>query len=184
MNKHIVVTSDGMVNVEGEIYLVDLPVKAGVHALRWSPTEDPRGFIEQRGDSHGFSDYGLIAPYVEAWEKAKSAAKTEVEAKEAEVKAKEAEVKAEFEKRKAEAEKQAKEAEEKFIALQQDRAAIGKALGILADSDHEVIKAMEAKLAAEGALPDALVRQRQEARAVAKSEKQRLKAQEENASEE
>lgn len=171
MNRHIVITADGSVSIDGEVHQVDLRLKPGVHALRWTPGEKPAGFIEQRGDSHGHSDWSLIEPFVEAWEKARAAAKAEAEAKEAEVKA-------EFEKRKAEAGRQQKEAEEKFQAQQRNWAAYGAALSTLGESDHEVIKAMEAKLVAEGALPDDLVKRRQEARAVAKSEKQRLKAEE------
>lgn len=53
-------------------------------------------------------------------------------------------------------------------------AAFNAALVELAGSDHEVIKAMEAKLAAEGALSPDLVARRQAAREIARAEKKKL----------
>ena len=58
-------------------------------------------------------------------------------------------------------------------AQMQARAALEGALIALNDSDHEVIKAMEAKLTAEGALSSDLVSRRQAAREIARTEKQK-----------
>ena len=164
--QHIVISADGMVGVDGEFYAADITLPPGVRVLRWYPRDYPHGFIEQAGDSHGFSDFGKIEPYLHAWEVAKDRAKAKAEAEQAEFEARKAKIEAEVETSKA----NAAIAEAKMRATQADRAALVSAIRTLSASDHEVLKAYEAGVP----IDPALGKKRAEAREIVKSERKRL----------
>ena len=171
-----VVVPDQVVVINGEGYRCDFAAPSGLHALHWHPGRAPRGdremvpdwwtesdFVEGRPPSSDFDDFGILAPYISAWKVAKAAAdKTRAEHTE-KVEAHNAEI--------AKQVAAAKEREAALVKRQADLKPLSDALNALGDSDHEVIKAMEAKLAEDGLLPADLVTRRRALRALAKAEK-------------
>lgn len=116
----------------------------------------------------------LVQPFVNAWQKAEDAA--QAKAAEAAKKRQDDEI----ERKRADAERAELAAARKEEALArrdqyESEAPLREAHGILTESDHEIIKAMEARLAEDGALPAELVKRRRDARADVKSLRQALR---------
>jgi antitoxin component of RelBE/YafQ-DinJ toxin-antitoxin module len=160
-DKHIIVIADDKtVAVEGLSFKCLKDVPADLHALRWVPGQKPPGYIERKyGDSHGFSDFSIVAPYMPPWQAAKKDDDARKEAQK-------------IERKKAQDDLDARVAEQRRKA--EERKDLNSALNELGLTDHEVIKAMEAMLADQGKLPEDLLTKRREARAKAKAEKKRL----------
>lgn len=162
-----VIAADKTVIVDGVAFTVEMDWPAGLHAMHWNAGGfGLPGRVEEQGDSHGFSDPARIQPFVEAWAKAKAHRNVKIAELVAQQEA-EAQVAAQ-----AETEQQA--SIDKQNAEAAKRADYITALSTLGTSDHEVIKAMEAKLAEEGRLSPEFVEQRRQAREVAKAEKTKL----------
>lgn len=163
-------TSD-TVSVDGEQYSVPRTVQTddgrAVFTLSWNPSSmgKTRGFTVVSGDAYGFNDFARLEPHVAAWQDAKAVADAELEAK------RQADIAADQEKKEAEekaiAETQAKIAAEQQAAL--DRFA---PYNTLSSTDFKIIKAMEAKLIAEGAIDPELVAQRAAARQTIRDSKE------------
>lgn len=150
---------DKMVAVGGEPYwLPDFDWPAHVYTLSWTPERKAlRGSISQVGDAYAFDDFSAFAPYLAAWQQAKAKADAEKEAK------RQADEAAAKEKQEAE-EKATAEAQARIAAEQQAELDRFAPYAILSGTDFKIVKAMEAKLIAEGALDPELVAQREVAR--------------------
>lgn len=152
----------GVVGVDEEYYAVtgfDWPLH--VHELRWDPALPTfRGGISQAGDSYRFDDFSTFVPYLDAWQRAKDKADADKEAqRQADIET--ARVKQEAEERAA-AERQA-EVDARKAEFERQRPVL-EAQAHLASTDFKIVKLMEAKLIAEGALDPDLVAQREAAR--------------------
>mgnify|MGYP003405363877 FL=1 len=162
-DKTIQVTpSEKSVTIGGETYIIpDLDWPAHVHMLMWEPMRDRlRGYISQVGDAYRFDNFDQFKPYVAAWEDAKAKADAEKEAQRQADEAAAA-VKKEAEEKEA-AERQA--AHDAVLAEIERQRPVVEAQSALASTDFKIIKAMEAKLLADGALDPDLVAKREAAR--------------------
>ena len=153
---------DKMVAVGGEPYwLPDFDWPEHVHTLSWAPERNTlRGSISQVGDAYSFDDFSAFAPYLAAWQDAKVKADAEKEAQ------RQADIAAAKEKQEA-AEKDAAELQALVDAHKADlerQRPVLEAHAQLAGTDFKIVKVMEAKLIAEGALDPELVAQREAAR--------------------
>lgn len=158
-----VIPSEKSVTIAGETYvLTNFDWPGDVHHLAWDPSQvlRGRGFISRQGDSYRFASFDQFERYVAAWQDAKAEAEAErvKAAQEAEAAEKEREAAA----KKAEAEQRAMI--EQAMAQAEKQRPIVEAQAALASTDFKVIKAMEAKLAAEGAIDADLVAKREAAR--------------------
>lgn len=143
------------VAINGEAYVVesfDWPTDL-IH-LGWDPNQ-PRlkGHVSRQGDSYRFESFDQFERYIAAWQDAKAKADEEREAARL----------AEIEAAKAEQEK-IDAANAAAIAEMEQQRPFYEAQRTLASTDFKIIKAMEAKLIAEGALDPDLVAKREAAR--------------------
>jgi len=158
----MILMDEKSVTVGGETYVIfNLDWPEHVHMLMWEPkAEKLKGYISQVGDSYRFDDFTQFEPYVAAWQQAKDKADAEKEAQ------RQADIAAAKEKQEAEekaaAERQA--AIDQALAHAERQRPIHEAQAALATTDFKIIKAMEAKLIAEGALDPDLVAKREAAR--------------------
>lgn len=133
-----VLPDDSKVIVDGEMYVCDFETDPNIHAIQYEDNDDDpfresRGVIETKvGDNEIFKGRAKIVPFLEAFEVAKYEHKRR---KDAEEKQAEAKTKAEEKARKKRLEDQ--EAE------RIKRQPLVDAYRMLADTDHEVIKAYE-----------------------------------------
>jgi regulator of protease activity HflC (stomatin/prohibitin superfamily) len=160
---------DRTVDIDGVIHKCLPPsgMEGTYRTLRWTPGGDPPGFMVKADETGGgFEDFNIIAVFAAYWEvgqKARAALDEKAKAvRDKEVKAEQAEE----EKRKAEQADWQRRAEAQQPLL--------SAMGGLASSDHEVIKAMERVLAEAGQLPPDMVQKRQDWRATVKAERKKL----------
>jgi hypothetical protein len=144
----------------------DMPETAeGTRAISWNPKFEKPGECESQ-DSHRFSDFGLIEPFLPFWQKRHDERNKAVkEAEERNAKAQK-----DFEKQLKQAEKDQKKA----AAEAKKREKHDAALSSLYETDWKIIRAMEEKLAAEGAIDPDLVKERQKARDVVEKERKKL----------
>lgn len=139
----------------------------GTRAIQWDKSSGARlpGSVESQ-DSHRFSDFALVEHYLPAWQRADEEAKQIAAAKKRESEAEEAKIKA------------LKEAgQQEAAAMEADtanRAKHDEALNLLCFSDWKIIRAMEAKLAADGQIDPDLVKLRANARKVVELERKKL----------
>lgn len=153
--------------VDGERYDCIPADREMPRSLSWVP--EVKGWPGYRenddGTGRGFKEFAPLEPFVALWKAAKDAADTDKAVAKAHAEARERRAAAEAEARKA-----AHEAEvariEREIAVAQP---MNEALGALAASDHEIIKAMEAEALARGVIDPKLVADRQAWRAKVKA---------------
>lgn len=146
------------VSVDGEAYtLEDFAWPEGLISLAWDPSLTLAGQITKQGDAYRFNwnafEYNEIERYFEAWKIAKAKADA----------AREEQRLADIAKAKAEQEEQEKAEAAAREAMEAQRP-LFEAQSTLANTDFKIIKAMEAKLIAEGALDPDLVAKREAAR--------------------
>lgn len=158
----LIVPSEKSITVGGETYVLpDFDFPAHVNSLMWEPkAERLKGYISQVGDSYRFENFDQFERYVAAWQDAKAKADAELEAQ------RQADIAAAKEKQEA-AEKEAAELQALVDAHKADlerQRPVLEAHAQLAGTDFKIVKAMEAKLIAEGALDPELVAQREAAR--------------------
>lgn len=156
---------DQTVTVDGRrIRCLPEPDKSprAVRSMRWDPSvQNWPGYVEYADASgHGFKDFARVKPYADLWG-AQKALDDEAEA----IKA----AHAEAAQRRLQAEHDALAAKEEADLAAQ--APVNAAYTGLVLSDHEVIKAMEDKLVAEGALDPEMVAKRRAWRNVIKAER-------------
>lgn len=128
-----------------------------MRTMTWRPEDKPRGHFHGMPDgTHEFDDFARFEPFIAAWQPFYDAwIKADAEHK--------AHL-ANVAKENAALEEKAKADAEKFAPL-------SEALNGLGSTDHKVIQAMEADLAARGVLSPDFKKQRDEWRATAKAEK-------------
>lgn len=176
---------DRTVTIDGVPYQIENieALMPHVHSIQWDGSKNWGHVSRTNGDSHGFNDQAyatLLAPYVFAWQKARADAVEKLREQANAEKERIAKLQAEQEQRlKAEAEARA--------AHVRDREAYNHAVAYLDATDHEIVKAMEAKLCEGTRLAGGppldertfteLVEKRRKARETAKAEKIRLKLQ-------
>lgn len=160
---------DRTISVDGEAYhCPDMPeTAAGTRAIHWNPQRNARkpGTCECE-DSHKFADFQLVEHFLLAWKVAKAQHAAQEAEREGKAKA------VEERERRQEAEARAERAEQE--AHHAKRRAYNEALHTLHSTDWKVIRAMEAKLAAEGSLDVETVKARSEARQIVERERKKL----------
>lgn len=163
----IVTVANRIVNVDNQQYECLGKTPPGVVAIRWYERYPTPGQFELvGGEIKPFSEFSIIQPYYDQW----LAAKKDAEAKQAAERAAE---RKKIEDRIKAQNDAFEEARKQFEAqIERDRA-LNAALSELGSYDHEVIKAMEAKLATEGLLPAGLVSRRQALRETVKAERKK-----------
>jgi hypothetical protein len=157
-----IIPDEKSVTVGGETFIIPgLDWPSHVHMLMWEPKADRlKGYISQAGDAYRFDGFDQFEPYVAAWKDAK--AKDDAEKAKAAQEAEAAEKEREAAAKRAEAEQRA--LIEEAMAQAEKQRPIAQAQAALASTDFKIIKAMEAKLIAEGAIDVDLVAKREAAR--------------------
>ena len=139
------------------------------HALHWD-TKESKGYFEfDRYPNQSVlkaKGQTFVAPFIDAWKKADATVKALAD--------KEAKDKKKREEDNKVAQEHAKAAEKERQLKRKDQEQYWKNLGYLGSTDYEVIKAMEAKLAEDGSLPQDFVKKRDLARQIVKKERERL----------
>jgi hypothetical protein len=153
--------------VDGVSHVCLPEVPADFRVLTWDDANlECPGYGETEAGAKGFRDRSRIEPFVALWRVADVAARKEVAEQQAARDAEKERIARENER----IEQDGKKAAAEFEA----RKPMYEAMNALSASDHEVIKAMEAKLASEGALSSVFVKGRQDLRSTVKAERARL----------
>jgi hypothetical protein len=158
----VIAIQEKAVEVDGDriVCLEEMDLPADVESITWNPANRVAGYIVQKGDSHGFTDFCRLVPYVERWHVARvvrdAAALRQRNEKEAALA------------------KETKERQDKFDADKARFEPYRAAMQELGDADHELLKALETLLVREGLLAQGFVDRRNQLRAQVRAERPKI----------